>query len=100
MAIVRDVVRRGGAPIIAGTGTRVTDVAARYELLGTSPDEIAAALPHLSLAQIHCALSYYYQHKDAFDAEWRAERRAVQQARRRAGSLTERARARTAVLPG
>jgi len=98
LAIIADPARRGGAPIIAGTSTRVSDVAVRYELLGMGPDEIAAALPHLSLAQIHCALAYYYEHKGRFDREWRTEQRALNRARRERASLTERARARAAVL--
>jgi uncharacterized protein (DUF433 family) len=96
--IVRDQAIRGGAPIIAGTGLRVSDVAMRYELLGMPPGEIVAAFPHIPLAQVHCALSYYYQHKAVFDAQWRDERRHQRQERRRAGSLGERLRARAAIL--
>lgn len=96
--IVRDPAIRGGAPIIAGTGLRVSDVAICYELRGMSPGDIVAAFPHVTLAQVHCALSYYYQHKAAFDAQWRAERQLEEEADRDAGALSERARARAAVL--
>jgi len=44
---------RGGAPVIAGTGIRVLDVAIRYEVMGMTPEEIMVALPHLALPQIH-----------------------------------------------
>jgi uncharacterized protein (DUF433 family) len=98
VAIVCDSQRRGGAPIIAGTSTRVYDVAVRYELLGMPPDEIALALPHLNLAQIHCALSYYYEHKPELDAQWKAALKQVERARRGTPSLLERARARAAAL--
>ncbi|MBI4481491.1 MAG: DUF433 domain-containing protein [Acidobacteria bacterium] len=63
---------RGGAPVIAGTGTRVLDVAIRYEVMQMSPEEIMVGLPHLSLSQIHAALSYYYAHKGELDKEWKA----------------------------
>ena len=48
----------GGSPIIEGTRTRVIDVAIEYEILGRSPDEIIRFHPHVSLYQIHDALSY------------------------------------------
>lgn len=97
-AIVRDPARRGGAPIIEGTSTRVMDVAVRYELLGMTPDEIGCALPHLDLARIHAALSYYYAHKEALDAEWKAAERRAARARTRSPSLLGRARAAAAAL--
>jgi uncharacterized protein (DUF433 family) len=62
---------RGGVPIIAGTGIRVLDIAIRYEIMGMSPEDIIVALPHLSLPQIHDALSYYYEHKTTIDREWK-----------------------------
>ncbi len=62
---------RGGAPIIAGTGIKVLDVAIRYEVMGMSPEDIIVALPHLNLSQIHDALSYYYEHKSEIDQDWR-----------------------------
>ena len=57
----------GGSPIIEGTRTRVIDIAIEYELLGRSVDEIIRSHPHLSLYQIHDALSYYYENRDELD---------------------------------
>jgi uncharacterized protein (DUF433 family) len=57
----------GGSPIIEGTRTRVIDIAIEYELLGRSADEIIRSHPHLSLYQIHDALSYYYENRDVLD---------------------------------
>ena len=48
----------GGSPTIEGTRTRVMDIAIEYELLGRSPDEIIRSHPHVSLYQIHNALSF------------------------------------------
>jgi uncharacterized protein (DUF433 family) len=56
-----------GNPIIEGTRTRVIDIAIEYEVLGRSPDEIIRSHPHVSLYQIHDALSYYYENRDALD---------------------------------
>ena len=81
---------RGGAPVIAGTGTRVLDVAIRYEVMRLSPEEIMVALPHLTLPQIHSALAYYYAHKSKLDAGWKASLKKSEQWRRRHPSMVER----------
>lgn len=57
----------GGSPIIAGTRTRVIDIAIEYEMLGRSPDEIISSHPHLNLAQVHDALSFYYENRNELD---------------------------------
>jgi uncharacterized protein (DUF433 family) len=36
-----------GSPIIVGTRTRVLDITIEYEYLGSTPDEIVDAHPHL-----------------------------------------------------
>lgn len=54
----------GDRAYIAETRVSVEDVYVRHEIAGQSPDEIARSLPHLSLAQIHAALSYAYGHLD------------------------------------
>jgi hypothetical protein len=41
----------------------VQDIYGYSELQGKTPDEIVAALPHLSLHQVHAALAYYFQHR-------------------------------------
>ena len=35
------------------------------ELGGQTPDEIVRSLRHLTLAQVHAALAYYFDHRDA-----------------------------------
>ncbi len=57
-----------GRPIISGTRTRVANIVAYYKL-GFSPEELAREFPHLSLSQIHDALSYYYEHRKELDNE-------------------------------
>ena len=80
---------RGGAPVIAGTGIKVLDVAVRYEVMGMSPEEIMVALPHLELSQIHAALSYYYAHKGELDKDWKASLRKVARLRAKTSSVLE-----------
>ena len=52
----------GGSPVTKGTRIRVVDIGMEFEYLGMSPDEIVRAHPHISLAQVHAALSYFYKH--------------------------------------
>jgi len=59
---------RGGRPRIAGTGVTVRRIAA-WSNLGCLPEEIAAKIPHLSLAQVHAALAYYYANRTEVDAD-------------------------------
>jgi uncharacterized protein (DUF433 family) len=54
---------------IEGANTRVIQIAMDRYAHGWSADEIQAQHPHLSLAQIHAALSDYYDHKTEMDAE-------------------------------
>ena len=43
------------------------------EIQGLSPDEIACALPHLSLGQIHAALAYYFDNRESVLSEMRED---------------------------
>jgi uncharacterized protein (DUF433 family) len=54
-------------PVIKGTRIGV-DVIVGYSQAGYTPQEIAAdILPHLTLAQLYDALSYYEDHRDQLD---------------------------------
>ena len=53
----------GGEPIIRGTKTTVRAIVELWRL-GILPEEIPQHLPHLNLAQIFDALSYYSDHHD------------------------------------
>jgi uncharacterized protein (DUF433 family) len=52
----------GGEPIITGTRTPVRAIV-EYWKFGDAPETIARKLPHLRLAQIFDALSYYDDHR-------------------------------------
>jgi uncharacterized protein (DUF433 family) len=58
-----------GTAWIEGTTTRVIQVALDKTTQGWNADEIHAQYPYLSPAQIHAALSYYYDHQGELDAE-------------------------------
>ena len=57
-----------GDPIIIGTRTRIKNIIAYYKL-GYSPEELVREFPHLSLSQIHDALSFYYENMEQIDRE-------------------------------
>ena len=61
----------GGKPVIAGTRIRVWDVYVHHERFCKSPDEIVRAYPHITLADVHAALAYYWDHKDQIDQQMR-----------------------------
>jgi uncharacterized protein (DUF433 family) len=63
----------GGKPRIAGTRIKVSLIAILSERNRLTPDEIVEAYPHLSLAQVHAALAYYWQHRDQIEEEVRAD---------------------------
>jgi uncharacterized protein (DUF433 family) len=54
---------------IGKTNVKVIEVVLDKLAYGWSPEEIHFQHPDLSLAQIHAALSCYYDHQAAFDAE-------------------------------
>jgi uncharacterized protein (DUF433 family) len=58
---------------IAATRVRVLDIYVMAELQGLTPDEIVDALPHLTLAQVHAALSYYFGNRDEVVRQLREE---------------------------
>jgi uncharacterized protein (DUF433 family) len=70
-----------GKAIIAGTRMKVTQIAIEYDRLGWTADQIVEAHPHLTLAQVHDALSYYYENRAALDEEIKAEEALVTQLR-------------------
>jgi uncharacterized protein (DUF433 family) len=53
----------GGEPIITGTRTPVRAIVEMWRM-GVAPEEIPTRLPHLTLAQVFDALSYYSDHQD------------------------------------
>ena len=71
-----------GVAWIDDTNTKVIEVAQDMIAHGWSPEEIHFQHSHLSLAQIHAALGYYYDNKAEFDA-------AIQDSLRRVSELRD-----------
>jgi uncharacterized protein (DUF433 family) len=68
----------GGRPCIAGTGVSVRRIAVWHNM-GYAPEEIVSNFGHLSLAQVHAALTYYYANKAEIDADLEAEERLAEE---------------------
>ena len=60
---------RGGRATIAGTNFPVSSVVVYTLRQGMLAEELVRTFPHLTLAQVHDALSYYYDHQKEIDKE-------------------------------
>ena len=57
----------GPQPVIKGTRITVSDIIS-YLRIGETPESLVdKILPQLTLAQVHDALSYYYDHQDEIE---------------------------------
>jgi uncharacterized protein (DUF433 family) len=79
----------GGKACIAGHRIRVLDVVVWHEHQGMTPDEIVSHIPTITLADVHAALAYYFDHIDEIQQEMRAEREFSEEFRRSNPSLLE-----------
>ena len=70
-----------GIPWITGANTKVVEVVLDKIAYGWSPEEMHRQHPHLSMAQIHAALSYYYEHQTEVDADIERRERYVEEMR-------------------
>jgi len=70
---------------IAGTRIRVQDIYVDSEVFGKSPEEIVADFPHLTLAEVHSALAYYFDHRDEILDELRQDEQFVALMKARTG---------------
>jgi uncharacterized protein (DUF433 family) len=83
----------GPQPRIAGHRIRVQDVAVWHEKLGMSPKEIVEQHPSISLADVHAALAYYWDHRDEIENAIAEEHEFVEAFRREnVGPLQEKMR--------
>ena len=70
-----------GIPWIVGANTKVVEVVLDKMAHDSTPEEMHEQYPHLSLAQIHAALSYYYEHQAEVDADIERRNRYVEEMR-------------------
>ncbi|MGO9199106.1 MAG: DUF433 domain-containing protein [Limisphaerales bacterium] len=62
--------------------TRVAMVVADYLWRGWSAEEIARQYPYLTLAEVHAAMTYYFDHRGEIEDELLAEYREVEEWRK------------------
>jgi len=67
---------RRGEPraFVTGTRVRVQDIVTLYERHGKSGDGIVREYPHLSLAQVHTSLAYYFENQAEIQAALKSDR--------------------------
>jgi uncharacterized protein (DUF433 family) len=66
-----------GVAWVTDTNIKVIEVVLDKLAYGWSPEEIHFQHPGLSLAQIHAALSFYYENQPQIDAEIDQQRREI-----------------------
>jgi uncharacterized protein (DUF433 family) len=74
-----------GRAWIKGANTKVIEVALDWIAYRWDAETIHREHPHLSLAQIHAALSYYFAHQAEFNAEIARQLERVEALRAAAG---------------
>ena len=80
-----------GVAYVSGTTLKVADVALAFERWGMTAREVQENYPRLTLAQVHAALSYYYDHKNEVDAQIAREEAEVARLRAQNPNLLSRA---------
>lgn len=77
-----------GVAYLADSNTKVIEIVLDQMAYGWSAEEMHRQHPHLSLAQIHSALAYYWDHQEELDAEIQARLEAVNDIREQIGEPT------------
>jgi uncharacterized protein (DUF433 family) len=74
-----------GQPRIAGTRIKVKHVYTWVERMGMTPAQVVAEYPHLTRAQVHAALAYYWSHPDEIHQDIEDEEKLVAGLKAKAG---------------
>lgn len=77
----------GGRACIAGHRIRVQDIVVWHEKRGYCPDEIVDMFPGISLADVHAALAYYFDHRDEIEGDFRYEKELAESLKSRFPSI-------------
>jgi len=75
----------GGKPCVAGTRIRVWDIHVWHNLRGQSPEQIISDFPQLSLADVHAALAYYFDHREEIQRQAQEDDEFVARMKREQG---------------
>ncbi|MEM9538267.1 MAG: DUF433 domain-containing protein [Cyanobacteria bacterium P01_E01_bin.42] len=74
-----------GVPFIQGTSMKVVELVTSVHAYGWSPEELHYQYPHLSMSQIHSALAYYWDNKQAIDTDMQKRLARAEKLRQEAG---------------
>ncbi len=80
-AITHIEIDEAGVARIAGTSTKVVLIIEDFRRRSWSPETIHENYPYLSLAQIHAAFAYYYDHQAELDDDMERRRRMAAEMR-------------------
>jgi uncharacterized protein (DUF433 family) len=75
----------GGRARIAGTRIKVEQVFNWVERQRMTPDEVVKDFPHLTKAQVHAALSYYWSHQEEIQRDIAEGEKLVAELKAKAG---------------
>lgn len=78
----------GGRPRIAGHRITVQNIVIWHERMGKNIDEICAEYG-LTLAEVHAALAYYFDHQDEIDRRIEDDKAFVAAQRRQTSSVLD-----------
>ena len=81
-----------GAPIVVGTTMKVVEIVMAKRAHGWSPEELCFQFPHLSMADVHAALAYSWDHERELDEDIERRTRHAEESRRQSTTspLTQR----------
>ena len=79
------VVEDKGVAVVADSRTKVAQLVSEVMAYGWSPEELHFQHPHLSMAQIHSALAYYWDHQEEINQQIEDDLQYVDRMRRAAG---------------
>jgi len=65
----------GGRARIVGHRIRVMDVVVWHRHWGHTPEQIVESFPGITLADVHAALAYYYDHLEEIEADFEEDRK-------------------------
>ena len=77
---------KSGVAWIDDTNVKVVEVILDHLAYGHSPEEVHLQHQHLSLAQVHSAFAYYFDHRDELETEIEERLRKVEALRAKAGN--------------
>ena len=83
-----------GVAWLDGTNVKVIEVIADHLAHGTSPEEMHLQYPHLSIAHVYAALTWYYDHQAELDRQLAEQMRRYEHLRAAAGDSPGKAKLR------